>query len=132
MPYFPAFQSDSIEESLLHTLNALCGGAKVTATQAEMSLRLEQINSLLKTLVFMDHRLQRAIIKRLGLFGESESTWDEIRSDLKVSREQARQIFHRALRILRKKTSQTDHVRSSDYKLNRRISGSGTNRIRII
>ena len=91
------------EESLLHTLNALCGGAKVTATPEEMLLRLEQINSLLTTLVFMDHRLQQAIIKRLGLFGESESTWYEIGRDFNVSRERARQIFLRALSILRKK-----------------------------
>jgi hypothetical protein len=91
------------EESLLHTLNALCGGAKVTATPEEMLLRLEQINSLLTTLVFMDRRLQQTIIKRLGLFGESESTWYEIGRDLNVSRERARQIFLRALSILRKK-----------------------------
>jgi hypothetical protein len=32
--------------------------------------------SLWTTLVFMDHRLQQTIIKRLGLFGESESTWN--------------------------------------------------------
>lgn len=91
------------EEPLLHTLNALCGGAKVTATPEKMLLRLEQINSLFTTLVFMDHRLQQAVIKRLGLFGESESTWNEIGKDLNVSGERARQIFHRALRILRKK-----------------------------
>lgn len=91
------------EEPLLHTLNALCGGAKVTATPEEMLLRLEQINSLLTTLLFLDQRLQDAIIKRLGLFGETESTWNEIGMDLNVSRERARQIFFRALSVLRKK-----------------------------
>jgi len=61
----------------MHALNALYGGAKVMATQEEMLLRLEQINSLLTTLISMDHRLQQAIIKRFGLFGKSESTWYE-------------------------------------------------------
>ena len=98
------------EDPLLHSLNALCGGAKVTASPEQMLLRLEQINSLLTTLVFMDHRLQRAVIKLLGLFGESESTWNEIGKDFNVSRERARQIFHRALRILRKK-----HLRRSMF-----------------
>jgi hypothetical protein len=55
------------------------------------------------TNAIMDHRLQQAIIKRLDLFGETESTWSENDRDLNVSRERARQIFHRALRILRKK-----------------------------
>jgi hypothetical protein len=91
------------EEPLLHTLNALCGGAKVTATPEEMLLRMEQINSLLTTLLFLDQRLQDAIIKRLGLFGETESTWDEIGMDFNVSRERARQIFFKAISVLRKK-----------------------------
>lgn len=91
------------EEPLLHTLISLCGGARVTATPEEMLLRLEQINSVLTTLLFLDQRLQDAIIKRLGLFDQTESTWDEIGIDLNVSRERARQIFFRALGILRKK-----------------------------
>ena len=91
------------EEPLLHTLIALCGGARVTAAPEEMLLRLEQINSVLTTLLYLDQRLQDAIIKRLGLFGQTESTWDELGMDLNVSRERARQIFFRALHILRKK-----------------------------
>ncbi len=44
-----------------------------------------------------------SFVKRIGLYGEAECTWSEIAEDLKVSVERARQIYLKAIKVLRKK-----------------------------
>ncbi len=51
----------------------------------------------------LDERMQYTLRHRLSLFGAAELTWEEIGIHFDVSRERARQIYLRAIRLLRVK-----------------------------
>ncbi len=60
----------------------------------------EQIRQIYKFLPELDPRQQHIVIHRLGLFGTSECTWNELSLVFDISRERVRQIFKAATRKL--------------------------------
>jgi hypothetical protein len=82
------------------SLYALCGGVRALATPEEVLLIREQIAQIRTLMEALPDRERFTIAHHLGLFGASESSWNEIGLKLGVSRERARQIFAKAIRIL--------------------------------
>jgi len=87
-------------ESHMGALRALCGGLREIASPEEILLIREQIAQVFSFMKELQDRQQYTLIHRLGLFGTSESTWDEIGIELGISKERVRQIFWKAIRIL--------------------------------
>jgi hypothetical protein len=87
-------------EPFTSTLNALCGGCREIASAEEVLMIQEQIRQIYKFLPELDHRQQQIVIHRLGLFGTSECTWNELSLIFNISRERVRQIFKAATRKL--------------------------------
>ena len=67
----------------------------------------EILESLFQDLKAENPRQARVLALRYGLFGEDEHTLDEIGRELDVTRERARQIESRALRVLRSRRFRT-------------------------
>ena len=82
-------------------LRSLCGGLIEIASPEEVLLITEQVGQLFTLMQGLQERQRYALIHRFGLFGKPESTWDEIGIVLGVSKERVRQIFFKALRVLR-------------------------------
>ncbi len=99
----PGNNGGSPDQALLEAFNALCGGALVTADAEMLMVQIEQAQNAMNLLDLLGQRSRRAIVKRLGLYGEAECTWSEIAEDLKVSVERARQIYLKAIEVLQKK-----------------------------
>jgi DNA-directed RNA polymerase sigma subunit (sigma70/sigma32) len=78
----------------------LCGGHREIASAEEVLMIQEQIRQIYKFLPELDPRQQQIVIRRLGLFGTSECTWNELSLIFNVSRERVRQIFKGATRKL--------------------------------
>lgn len=91
------------DEILFQALHTLCGGTLATADAEILMLQMEQAENAIHLLGLLGERSQRAIVKRLGLYGDVEHTWREIAQDLKVSVERARQIYLKSIDKLRKK-----------------------------
>ncbi len=96
----PSDDKGNIQEPFMHTLNALCGGAKAIATPEELLMIKEPLDRLFEIIKKLDERHLYACTHRLGLFGAAKSTFNEIGMNLNISGERARQIFHRAVRII--------------------------------
>ncbi len=92
----PGKKKGKVQEPFMDTLNALCGGARVTANPEEILIIKEQLAYFFKKMKGLDRRQQYALKHWLGLFGASEQTWVEIGVKFDVSRERARQIFLKA------------------------------------
>ena len=88
------------QETFTSTLNALCGGHREIASAEEVLMIQEQIKQIYKFLPELDPRQQQIVIRRLGLFGKSECTWNELSLIFNISRERVRQIFKGATRKL--------------------------------
>ena len=91
------------DDALFQALHTLCGGVMMTADPEALLLQLEQAESVLNLLAFLDKRSRRVVVKRLGLFGERESTLREIATEIKVSVERVRTIYLKAIHLLQKK-----------------------------
>jgi len=81
-------------------LYALCGGARALATPEEVLLIREQIAQIKALMETLQDQERFTVAHHLGLLGASESSWNEIGLKLGVSRERARQIFAKAIRML--------------------------------
>jgi len=88
------------QEPFTSTLNSLCGGHREIASAEEVLMIQEQIRQINKFLPELDPRQQQIVIRRLGLFGTSECTWNELSLVFNISRERVRQIFKVATRKL--------------------------------
>jgi hypothetical protein len=88
------------QEPFTSTLNALCGGHREIASAEEVLMIQEQIRQIYKFLPELDPRHQQIVIRRLGLFGKSECTWNELSLIFNISSERVRQIFKGATRKL--------------------------------
>jgi hypothetical protein len=91
------------QEPFTSTLNALCGGCREIASAEEVLMIQEQIRQIYKFLPELDPRQQQIVIHRLGLFGTSDCTWNELSLVFDISRERVRQIFKAATRKLASK-----------------------------
>lgn len=91
------------QEPFMSTLNALCGGLRQVASPEEILLMQEQIEKIYECIRELNPREEQILVNRLGLFGTSEMTWQELGDRFGVSKERIRQIFLGANRKLARK-----------------------------
>ncbi len=99
----PSNKKGKVQEPFLKTLNALCGGARVTANPEEFLIIKEQLACFFSLMETLDKRRQYALKHRLGLFGAPDSTLKEIGANFNVSKERARGLFNTAIWTLCRK-----------------------------
>ena len=88
------------QEPIFSSLIALCGGLREAASAEEVLLMKEQIEHLLTLLKALPDRERYILRHRLGLFGSTELTLEQIGVQLGVSRDRVRQLYARAVRKL--------------------------------